>query len=429
MKKSFQKKSIMQGCPRIARGLLGLFLCIVILISFPFSVFAYDVNEIGDIDLLNIYYTGSNGNVAFHTFENPSFPCSFFDSTIKRNQVNYVEIEAQAQNVNFSKNDNFTFYTTLQYGIYQSIGSIRFYIYDTQGKLLVTVPDNSYSYENLRVTANGKIKYNYEGTIRIKLVLNNITLSVPTADINADSGFGLTNMVITTSDDSGLLDTIIGWLRTIKDNMSTFMSNVGLWITSIKENLNNTFSTWFNNLSNWLTTVKEAIVNKVHQISDWLSSLGDRIGNFFINIWNNFTNWWSGLWTVDDNFSSEYRNRWDNWLSNHFGALYESTQIISDVFVEVSDIISSDDIPSAQLVIPDIKLPSNLTDKRLRNIVILDGRTIYFNDMFGNNSNNKTTIEFLRMIVHMMTSILFVIAFIFVCKRKFDKVIAGREVS
>lgn len=109
-------------------------------------------------------------------------------------------------------------------------------------------------------------------------------------------------------------------------------------------------------------------------VGQWFKTLGDNIKGFFDNLWDNISNnikaiensvktWWQGvvdwfdnLFKVDDGYFTDYLNKWDMWLSEHFGLLYE---VISLPITIVNALVSAFDSGSYDSLvhIPQIKLP------------------------------------------------------------------------
>ena len=242
--KKIQKKSNLQGCPRCARGLLGLFLCFVLLFSFPFSVFAESINTVYVYSFKG--FDSNNNAVNISVNSDKSVPFTLSSSNYK--SVNYTSVYLKFDfNQKVSKGDILSVYGSITAGSrYTDFTSFNGQYGDASNFEF----DNSsgeFSFDfTFDSTYNLNDIYFYFFFWHNGSTYNNVYLRIES--LNYDFNDNKT----------GLLNTILDWLRSIKDGLTNFKDNVQLWINGIKENINQRFT----NLSSWLTTVKEAIVSK-----------------------------------------------------------------------------------------------------------------------------------------------------------------------
>lgn len=126
----------------------------------------------------------------------------------------------------------------------------------------------------------------------------------------------------------------------------------------------------------------ENIISRItNNISDFLSGLWDSISNWFDeHLIQPIRDWWQGVldwfelnFTIPDGYFDTWRDGWEQWLSDHFGFLYDAGTLISDVFTSIMDVFSGES-PNT-LDIPEVKLPDILGGD-----VLIEAQTFNFDE-------------------------------------------------
>lgn len=126
----------------------------------------------------------------------------------------------------------------------------------------------------------------------------------------------------------------------------------------------------------------ENIITRItNNISNFLSDLWNSISNWFDeHLIQPIQNWWQGIldwfelnFTIPDGYFDTWRDGWEQWLSDHFGFLYDAGTLISDVFTSIMDVFSGES-PNT-LEIPQVKLP-----EILGGAVLIEAQTFDFDE-------------------------------------------------
>lgn len=133
--------------------------------------------------------------------------------------------------------------------------------------------------------------------------------------------------------------TIIDWIKAIPEKLTEFIKSVGEWFTSL-----------WDGLSDWFAGIGE-----------WFGELGSSISGWFTDLIQSFKDWWQGildwlhdLFTIPDSFGEEYKAKWQGFMSDHFGFLYQSVDMITGIFSRISDGLVE---KRHTLNFPEIRLP------------------------------------------------------------------------
>lgn len=162
-------------------------------------------------------------------------------------------------------------------------------------------------------------------------------------------GFGYNSCAIETVDrDENII-------TRITNNISGFFSELGDKITQ-----------WFNNLKSWFTELGDRISGFFTELGNKITGAFDALKNWFDeHIIQPVEEWWQGVldwfeynFTIPDGYFDTWRDSWEQWLSDHFGFLYDAGTLISDVFTSIMDVFSGES-PNT-LDIPEVKLPDIL---------------------------------------------------------------------
>lgn len=132
-------------------------------------------------------------------------------------------------------------------------------------------------------------------------------------------------------DDKSLLDSILSWLSRIYHFIAGGTDRDGVTheglVQGIKNGLNslgtrigNFFTTLGDNLSGWFTDLKDSIINKIQQIKQW-----------FIDLGNDIIDGLKSLFIPSDGYFAEKKTQLENFVIEHFGALYQGPDVMIDL--------------------------------------------------------------------------------------------------
>lgn len=279
-------------------------------------------------------------------------------------------------------------------------------------------------------TVDGSEDYTFKFTADKDFTFQTLKFNI--TNFTSNDGYlrcGISNVTISISDGQGTtntknmnkftswFDNLWQWLKDILDNikaiptkltteftaiknsLSTWFGNVTSSISTNFTNISNSLKTWFESVGEWFTNLSSSIGTFFSNLSDslkewfknvgnWFSELGTNIGNFFTNLWENITGaitervnafheWWDSLWSLPDGWSEEYKEKWNTWLSAHFGILVNSVEFIEYTFSLFTDWSQSDDL---RIIIPKITIP--VVDKVLLKRTSFDFNTFFDNEHF-----------------------------------------------
>lgn len=114
------------------------------------------------------------------------------------------------------------------------------------------------------------------------------------------------------SETNGLLDTIIQWLTSIRDNIVNLPSLIA-----------NAIKGFFDNIVNAITNMVSALQEKLQSVLDGIVNKLTDLGNFLID-------GIKGLFVPDSDTLAAEKDKWDELLESRFGALYEVIALIDD---------------------------------------------------------------------------------------------------
>lgn len=120
-------------------------------------------------------------------------------------------------------------------------------------------------------------------------------------EINGDDNYQFSMEV--QSEEAGLLSGLLEWIKSIKSKIDDMFTNV----------------------SNGFSNISSSITNVVNNIIELPSKL-----------WTLISDGLKALFVPDSNKIAEYREDWDMLLSQRFGAIYESGEVISNVINNIS---------------------------------------------------------------------------------------------
>lgn len=131
-------------------------------------------------------------------------------------------------------------------------------------------------------------------------------------------------------------DWVISWENSdekLTNKISGFFSDLG-----------DKISNWFNNLKEWIKAIPDKISEMIDSVGGWFEDIKNSIGNWFEDIKisievkiQEVKDWFTNLFTIPSSFADEYKAKWQGFLKARFGFLYESVNMVVDVFQRIND--------------------------------------------------------------------------------------------
>lgn len=148
---------------------------------------------------------------------------------------------------------------------------------------------------------------------------------------------------------NGFFESLKIHLSNLVDKIKTFFLELGEQITSFALNVKEWFSDLFKKLGDWFAS-----------IGQWFKDLWTNISNKIIEIKTDIQDWFESLFVVSGDFWDNYRTNFDDFMADHFGFLYQSMSIITDVLNQFKYVFNGNG--SGTITIPRIALPAKLFD-------------------------------------------------------------------
>lgn len=151
----------------------------------------------------------------------------------------------------------------------------------------------------------------YATQIWVVLLLSNWTYDYPSS-LDLPAAFTFVDLDLSYEQQStGLLNSIIDWIKGIWEKLVSLPSEIGSFITNLGESIAGFFSNLIGNLQQWFANIGE-----------WFSNLGNAIGGFFENLWINISEFFTSLFLPSEDYFENLRNDLDQHMSDHLGAVY-----------------------------------------------------------------------------------------------------------
>lgn len=279
---------------------------------------------------------------------------------------------------------------------------VQFYVRNiNQVKLMVTYADgtlkevNTYEIQQISGTPNFNLNWTFspdKDVTTIELcVISDIGSAYPSSlnnssnghlditsyygEVNGDDKYNFSIEVAT--EEAGLLKSVIQWLSGIKDKIQETLSSVSGGFSNVISGLGN-------------------IVNNIIELP--------------AKLWTSISNGLKELFVPNEKQLEDYSNDWDMLLSQRFGALYESGEIMSDI---VNNVIGTQVMLAEETGEIDIPLVS------------LNSYGIPFS--FGGYSVNiiPQGFDFLVVICKRIISVCCTLLFVNALRKKYESVMGG----
>ena len=269
--------------------------------------------------------------------------------------------------------------------------------------------------DNNSVTPNYSVVHNtvnfvvpeVEGVSDYKLVISyGLQQQFGYGTSGVDVFFMISDPVLTDLDDNtGLLNSIIEWLKEIKDKIVNGFSDLGSSIGSF-------FSSLGDRISGFFTDLWNNIKAKFDDLKQWFQDLGDRIQGFFVDLYNDIVDGLKKLFIPSDGYFESKKTELETFCTEHFGALYQAPTILVD-FIRKFTTISPQE--------PAITLPAIEFNFQGKHYQLTEAYTYSFSWVNDSSHMLYYLYKFFRGFV---TVVLF-ISFANYCKNKYYDVFKG----
>lgn len=373
----------------LKKRLMAFLLALCLFVSIPFTVFAKTVQyESGTIQF--VMRSGSNTEQHHGTI-----PFYFVASNIKQTTLQYCDL-IFTEKFSLQKNEQLSFDIVLgakRYSnmsatafIYSDNGDFKFlldYNYNSEQKLTGSfLADKDYNNCSVVIRCNSFTYGDYNEANKL-----NAYMEVLVASYSIDS------------EESGFFENVGKWFtelfQKIKDlstnisnGFSSIVSSVGDWFSSLVDDLQQ----WFDDLGKWFSELGTKLQQWFDDVGQWFSDLSDNIKQWFIDLGDkfqkwiddfnlSFTNWWNdikewfkNLFIPEDGYFDTFVQTFANWFLEHFGALYQTVDIISNI---IDKIFNSVGTSIDYIEYPTITVP-------VVDITILNGGRFYWSTITEN---------------------------------------------
>ena len=242
------------------------------------------------------------------------------------------------------------------------------------------------------------------------------------AYVRVESGF-----VQITDAEQGFWASVVDWFQQIFDSITEGFDNIGDWFSDLGNKISSGFTDMVNNVSSFFTKLGNDLRGWFEDVGDWFSNLGSTISGWFTDLfdwfdeqlqavqdwWESVKQWFHDLFVPEDGYFEDWKQQWQDWFEDHFGAVYQSVEIIdtlvSAIFAVPTSSIDYIEYPSLTVPVADI--------------TFLEGGKFYWDDILTN--------QFFETVFTMFRGVCTVLAIwavIMFAKKTLDDVLGARDV-
>lgn len=332
------------------KRLMAFVVALCVFVSIPFTAFAKTVQyDSGTIQF--VMRSGSNTEKHHGTI-----PFYFVASNIKQTTLQYCDL-IFSEKFNLQKNEQLSFDILLgakRYSnmsatafVYSDNGDFKFlldYNFNTEQKLTGSFfADKDYNNCSVIIRCNSFTYGSYDEANKL-----NAYMEVLGASYSIDS------------EESGFFENVGKWFTelfekikdlstSISNGFSSIVSSVGDWFSSLVDDLQQ----WFDDLGKWFSELGTKLQQWFDDVGQWFKDLGDNIKQWFIDLgdkfqkwiddfnlsfsnwWNEIKEWFKNLFIPEDGYFETFVQTFGDWFFEHFGALYQTVEIISDIIIKL----------------------------------------------------------------------------------------------
>lgn len=204
-------------------------------------------------------------------------------------------------------------------------------------------------------------------------------------------------------DESGLLHSIIEWLRTIRDKLIDVGSSITTGFSSLGTRIGNFFADLKQGFIDKLESVKTAITNAIDGIEQW-----------FIDLKDNIVDGLKSLFIPRDGYFSEKKTQLENFFQQHFGALYQGPAVLIELLRKLLGLHPV----TPQITFPSIKMWWQ------GEVVQLTDDLVYSWEWIKESSS---PLHYIWVVYRGFVTVLLFVMFVNYLKKKYERVFGGGE--
>lgn len=394
---------------------------LVIFSAFPFSASAATVTNYS-FDVFSVTTSDkSYSDTIVDSSAHPGYKSCLVSNITGKLKDFTIEIFDYQDTYNYklSKGDSIDveLYTLPNYRYNSFTTTVVFYCVDTEGHIFHYARKGTYDKSTGKISFSLTSDYDFSETYLRFIEFTDITLDGSYSNFRFFyKGISATS----SSEQSGFFNSVKEafsnlwqWLQNIINAIKDIPAKMGEFFSDLKTNISNWFNNLIDDLSSFFSDVGNWFTDLGNKIKGFFTDLGNNIKGFFSNLWDNISgtvldirdnisNWWQSvtdwfhsLFTPEDGFFEKYKTDWEKWARSHFGALYQSFEIIQNLTSSFSLDGSSN---NASITIPEIRLPF------FNHPVILESKTFSFASIIN---NNNSMIYYLFSLFKLIVSVIF----------------------
>lgn len=174
------------------------------------------------------------------------------------------------------------------------------------------------------------------------------------------SSFGYENLYLELDSDeeatTGLLTSIIEYVKSIWDSIKNLPANIKTALTSLFDGLSSAISGFFDSLKTKLTNLFKGVTDGISNLYYSLAGRGEEGDSDYIpSLWQRIIDGIKGLFVPDEDYMSDYSDKWDSLLSQRLGAVYQVSDVLINSWKNVTDVDTQKtiNIPKLEIPLPD----------------------------------------------------------------------------
>ena len=217
------------------------------------------------------------------------------------------------------------------------------------------------------------------------------------------------NISLMTSDIQGFFQSLKNHLSDLVVKIKTFFAELGEQITAFALSVKEWFADLFSKLGDWFASVGQ-----------WFKDLWTNISDKVIEIKTDIKDWFESLFVVGDDFWSEYRDNFNAFMSEHFGFLYQSMDIISTILTKFKEVLTG--TGSGSIRIPKVAIPAKVLGKEF---VIVKSHSYIIKNTIQSDDTGK--LDYILTTLRVINSALIIMLLINRGRKLFDMIITQGE--
>ena len=133
-------------------------------------------------------------------------------------------------------------------------------------------------------------------------------------------------------------------------------ANIKTALTSLFDGLSSAISGFFDSLKTKLTNLFKGVTDGISNLYYSLAGRGEEGDSDYIpSLWQRIIDGIKGLFVPDEDYMSDYSDKWDSLLSQRLGAVYQVSDVLINSWKNVTDVDTQKtiNIPKLEIPLPD----------------------------------------------------------------------------